>query len=210
MTHYALIVEDHPLYREGLSDMLGLIMAGTVVLKAATAEEGLLMTGHLAGVRLICIDLGLPKIQGVDALSIFRIKFPSAIIVVVSGNEQEELRHLAIERGANAFIPKSATPNEIISLVRSAMAGEMLAPGSELMTPQQELDHQVKPLLTLRQNEVLKLMADGHSNKQIARQLNLAEVTVKLHVTGIFRAFGANCRSQALNLARKAGLLAQG
>lgn len=210
MTHYALVVEDHPLYRDGLADMLGMVLTDTVVLKASSAEEGLLMTGHLISVRLVCMDLGLPKIQGVDALSIFRMKFPHAVIVVISGNEQDTLRELAIERGATMFIPKSATPDEIVAMVSRAMTAELIMPAGENPESGVENSRQIKPLLTMRQNEVLKLMAVGCSNKQIARQLDVAEVTVKLHVTGIFRAFGANCRSQALNLARKAGLLPEG
>lgn len=207
MTHYTLIVEDHPLYREGLSDTLGRILTDTVVLKASSAEEGLLMTEHLHDVRLICIDLGLPKIQGVDAVSIFRTKFPRAVIIVVSGNEQPELQRLAMERGANSFIPKSATPNEIAQLVHRVMAGEWLMPALDIDASRKTEVSQIKPVLTLRQSEVLNLLASGLSNKQIARQMNLAEVTVKLHITGIFRAFGANCRSQALLVARKSGLL---
>jgi two-component system nitrate/nitrite response regulator NarL len=207
MTHYTLIVEDHPLYREGLSDTLSMILTDTVVLKASSAEEGLLMTDHLQDLRLICIDLGLPKISGIDAVSIFRTKFPRAVLIVVSGNEQTELHQLALERGANTFIPKSAAPNEIAVLVHRAMAGEWLTPNAGLIEPRTLDSSHVKPFLTMRQNEVLNLLAVGMSNKQIARHLNLAEVTVKLHVTGIFRAFGANCRSQALLIARKSGLL---
>jgi len=207
MTHYTLIVEDHPLYREGLSDTLSLILTDTVVLKASSAEQGLLMTDHLQDVRLICIDLGLPKISGVDAVSIFRTKFPRAVLIVISGNEQTELHQLALARGANTFIPKSAAPNEIAVLVHRAMAGEWLMPNVALAEPRTRDASHVKPFLTMRQNEVLNLLAVGMSNKQIARHLNLAEVTVKLHVTGIFRAFGANCRSQALLIARKSGLL---
>jgi len=207
MTHYTLIVEDHPLYREGLGDTLSLVLTDTVVLKASSAEEGLLMTDHLQDVRLICIDLGLPKIQGIDAVSIFRTKFPRAVLIVVSGNEQTELQQLAIERGANTFIPKSASPNDIAQLVHKAMAGEWMLPNFEVTNSKPLNPNQVKPFLTIRQSEVLSLLAAGLSNKQIARQLDVAEVTVKLHVTGIFRAFGANCRSQALLVARKSGLL---
>ncbi|MQR02641.1 response regulator [Glaciimonas soli] len=207
MTHYTLIVEDHPLYREGLSDTLSLILTDTVVLKASSAEEGLLMTDHLQDVRLICIDLGLPKIQGVDAVSIFRTKFPRAVLIVISGNEQTELHKLALKRGANTFIPKSASSDEIAALVHRAMAGEWLMPHVELAESKTMAPSHVKPFLTMRQNEVLQVMAMGMSNKQIARHMNLAEVTVKLHVTGIFRAFGANCRTQALQIARKSGLL---
>ncbi|PRC95114.1 response regulator [Solimicrobium silvestre] len=207
MTHYTLIVEDHPLYREGLGDTLSLVLTDTVVLKACSAEEGLLMTDHLHDVRLICIDLGLPKIQGIDAVSIFRTKFPRAVLIVISGNEQTELQQLAIERGANTFIPKSASPNEIAVLVHRAMAGEWLTPNFDLAVSRTVSPGQLKPFLTIRQSEVLELLAMGMSNKQIARQLEVAEVTVKLHVTGIFRAFGANCRSQALLVARKSGLL---
>jgi len=207
MTHYTLIVDDHPLYREGLSDTLGMILTDTVVLKASSAEEGLLMTDHLQDVRLICIDLGLPKIQGVDAVSIFKTKFPRAVLVVVSGSEQPELQRLALERGATCFIPKSAMPNDIAAQVHRAMTGEWLAPSTEFNVSRSADAGQIKPILTVRQTEVLSLVASGMSNKQIARHMNLAEVTVKLHITGIFRAFGANCRSQALLVARRSGLL---
>jgi DNA-binding NarL/FixJ family response regulator len=202
-----LIVEDHPLYREGLGDTLSSILTDTVVLKASSAEEGLLLTDHLQDVRLICLDLGLPKLNGVGAVSVFRSKFPRAVLIVVSGNEQADMQKLAIERGANAFIPKSASPNEIAALVHRSMTGEWLAPGFDLADIEPDEGGRIRPLLTLRQSEVLQLIDIGMCNKEIAKHLGVAEVTVKQHVSGLFRALGVNCRSKALMIARKSGLL---
>ena len=128
MAHYTLIIEDHPLYREGLGDTLASILTDTVVLKASSAEEGLMLTDHLQEVRLICLDLGLPNLQGIDAVSVVRAKFPKAVLIVVSGTEEAGLQKLAVERGADAFIPKSAPGHEIAAVVHRAMAGEWLVP----------------------------------------------------------------------------------
>jgi two-component system nitrate/nitrite response regulator NarL len=206
MAHYTLIVEDHPLYREGLGDTLSVLLTDTVVLKASSAEEGLMLTDHLQDVRLICLDLGLPNLQGIDAVSIFRSKFPKAVLIVVSGADEQGLQKLAVERGADAFIPKSASAHEISAVVHRSMAGDWLAPRLDLAVAGAD-DGRASPLLTTRQSEVLQLLDMGFSNKQIAKRLDVAEVTVKLHVSGIFRAFGVNCRSKALLIARKSGLL---
>jgi DNA-binding NarL/FixJ family response regulator len=125
-------------------------------------------------------------------------------LIVISGNELIALQKSALEKGANAFISKSATPHEIAATVHKAMTGQWLMPKFDLNVEQSE---HAKPFLTLRQSEVLQLLAMGLSNKRIAKQMDLAEVTVKLHVSGIFRAFGVNCRSKALMIARKSGLL---
>jgi DNA-binding NarL/FixJ family response regulator len=207
MAHYTLIIEDHPLYREGLGDTLASILTDTVVLKASSAEEGLMLTDHLQEVRLICLDLGLPNLQGIDAVSVFRAKFPKAVLIVVSGTEEPGLQKLAVERGADAFIPKSAPGHEIAAVVHRAMAGEWLVPRFDLGGAKSDDGKRASPFLTGRQSEVLQLLHMGLSNKQIAKRLDLAEVTVKLHVSGIFRAFGVNCRSKALLIARRAGLL---
>jgi len=207
MAHYTLIVEDHPLYREGLGDTLSSILTDTVVLKASSAEEGLLLTDHLLDVRLICLDIGLPKLNGIDAIAVFRSRFPRSVLIVVSGNEQADMQKLAIERGANAFIPKSSSPNEIAALVHHQMTGEWLAPGFDLANSAPDEGCRIRHLLTLRQSEVLQLIDMGMGNKEIALHLGVAEVTVKQHVTGLFRALGVNCRSKALQIARKSGLL---
>jgi len=207
MAHYTLIIEDHPLYREGLGDTLASILTDTVVLKASSAEEGLMLTDHLQEVRLICLDLGLPNLQGIDAVSVFRAKFPKAVLIVVSGTEEPGLQKLAVERGADAFIPKSAPGHEIAAVVHRSMAGEWLVPRFDLAVGRSDDGKRPSPFLTGRQSEVLQLLDMGLSNKQIAKRLDLAEVTVKLHVSGIFRAFGVNCRSKALLIARRAGLL---
>jgi len=210
MAHYTLIVEDHPLYREGLGDALSSILTDTVVLMASSAEEGLLLTDHLQDVRLICVDLGLPNLPGIDAISVFRSKFPKAVLVVVSGEESADLQRLAMERGADAFIPKSASTHEIAAVVHRSMAGEWLAPRIGPADDRSVRGGRVSLALTARQSEVLQLLDMGLSNKQIAKHLDVAEVTVKMHVSGIFRAFGVNCRSKALLMARRAGLLSQG
>ena len=207
MAHYTVIVEDHPLYREGLGGALSAILTDTIVLTASSAEEGLLLTDHLQDVRLICLDLGLPNLQGIDAVSVFRSKFPKAALLVVSAEEEPRLQRLAVERGADAFIPKSASTHEIAAVVHRSMAGEWPAVGIDHTDDGATKGGRSSPILTTRQSEVLQLLNMGLSNKQIAKHLDVAEVTVKLHVSGIFRAFGVNCRSKAVLIARKSGLL---
>lgn len=204
MANYALIVEDHPLYREGLGDTLSSILTDTVVLKAANAEQGLLITDHLHNVRLICLDLGLPKLNGFEAIATFRRKFSQAVIFVVSGADGENLQQQAEKCGANAFISKSVSSTEIISQVYQAMARQAWSLQQEPAANDAEC---ISGQLTSRQAEVLRLLDMGLSNKQIAKQLDVAEVTVKLHVSSIFRVFGVNSRTKALLIARQAGLL---
>jgi DNA-binding NarL/FixJ family response regulator len=206
MAGTALVVEDHPLYREALSQLLGRIFTAGEVSVAATAEDGLKAAAGNPGLRVILLDPGLPGINGVEAIVAFRRQCPDAALIAVSASEDRRDALAAFRAGALAFVSKAASTEVLADIVRRAAAGELRE--SAWVTPagSAAVSEAPMPELTQRQVEVLALLCQGHPNKEIGLRLNLAEVTVKMHVSSLFRALGVANRTQAVLEARRRGL----
>lgn len=204
-----LIIEDHPLYRGALVNLLRTVAGSTGVAEAASAEEGLQAVEALAGLRLILLDLGLPSLNGVEAIAAFRALCPRAALIVVSATENRRIVADALRAGADAFVSKGAPQEELLDIARRALAGAL--PEPEWITPTGASlgDAATDPIFTLtpRQHEVLNLLVSGLSNKEIGRKLDLAEITVKIHVSSIFRRLDVTNRTRAVAEARRIGLL---
>jgi DNA-binding NarL/FixJ family response regulator len=206
MSTTALVVEDHPLYRDALAQLLGRIFGAEQVSVAASAEEGLRVAAASPGLRLILLDPGLPGMNGVEAIVAFRRNCPDAALIAVSASEERRDAVAAFRAGALAFVSKAAS-NEVLSdIVRRAAAGELgealwVTPGSATTVTDAPL-----PELTPRQIEILALLCQGHPNKEIGLRLGLAEVTVKMHVSSVFKVLGVANRTQAVLEARRRGL----
>ncbi|PXA97138.1 DNA-binding response regulator, partial [Nostoc sp. 3335mG] len=150
---------------------------------------------------LVLLDLMLPDVQGFAGLALLRAVRPSVPIAIVSGRETPEVMAQARTLGAQGFIPKSSTIDQMIDAIRTLLAGGTWLPaGIEL----QPLDDRRVDLaermgtLSIAQLRVLRAIANGHQNKQIAYDLQLAEPTVKSHLSAIFRKLGVNNRTQAV------------
>jgi two-component system, NarL family, nitrate/nitrite response regulator NarL len=206
MSTTALVVEDHPLYRDALAQLLGRIFGAEQVSVAASAEEGLRVAAAGPGLRLILLDPGLPGMNGVEAIAAFRRNCPDAALIAVSASEERRDAVAAFRAGALAFVSKAAS-NEVLSdIVRRAAAGEVreavwVTPGGAATVADAPL-----PELTPRQLEILALLCQGHPNKEIGLRLGLAEVTVKMHVSSVFKVLGVANRTQAVLEARRRGL----
>jgi DNA-binding NarL/FixJ family response regulator len=206
MSATALAVEDHPLYRDALAQLLARIFGAEQVSVAASGEDGLRVAAANPGLRLILLDPGLPGINGVEAITAFRRQCPDAALVAISASEDRRDAMAAFRAGALAFVSK-ASSNEVVSdLLRRALAGELREPA--WVTPAGASAVAEAPLsdFTPRQIEILALLCQGHPNKEIGLRLGLAEVTVKMHVSSIFRALAVANRTQAVLEARRRGL----
>jgi DNA-binding NarL/FixJ family response regulator len=202
----ALIVEDHPLYRNALSQLLARDFEVTT---AASAEEALRMAAASPALRLILLDPGLPGMKGVEAISALRRQCPDAVLIAISASEDRREAMAAFRAGALAFISKAAS-NEVVSdVVRRACAGELREPAWVTPSGAAAMAEAPLPELTPRQLQILGLLCQGHPNKEIGLRLGLAEVTVKMHVSALFRALGVANRTQAVLAARGLGLHAQ-
>jgi DNA-binding NarL/FixJ family response regulator len=206
MSVTALIVEDHPLYRDALTHLLRHIFGESAVGAASSAEEGLRLAAASPQLGLILLDPGLPGIKGVEAIAALRRACPSATVIAISASEDRRDASAALRAGAVAFISKAAS-NEVMSdLVRRVRAGELREPTWITSSGPGELGDGTGQALTPRQREILVLLCQGHPNKEIGLRLGLAEVTVKMHVSSVFRVLGVANRTQAVLAARRLGL----
>jgi DNA-binding NarL/FixJ family response regulator len=206
-----LIVDDHAVVREGLRTFLELQDGIEVVGEAANGEEAL---ERVADQRpdVVVMDLVMPKLDGVGAMrELQRRGSPTRVLVLTSFLDDERLMP-AIEAGAAGYLLKNVDPAELARAVRAAHAGEaMLDPGVaarlvERIASRERAVSKGVDELTRREREVLEWIAQGHSNKQIARELGVAEKTVKTHVGHLLAKLGVADRTQAALLAVREGL----
>jgi two-component system nitrate/nitrite response regulator NarL len=199
---HALIVDDHPLYREGLIGALRARLGGFSVSGAGTAEEGLALLEAHPDIELVLIDLRLPGMDGFAALRLYGERFPAVARVVVSGSDDAALVQRAFAAGASGFIPKSLAVEAVAAAIRRVMQGELYVPqiGEPVAAAAAS-----PASLTLRQLEVLRLLGEGYTNKEIARALDITERTAKAHIAAIFAALNADNRTQAVLAAQRAG-----
>ncbi|MCH8621392.1 response regulator transcription factor [Undibacterium sp. TS12] len=202
----ALIIEDHPIYRDALLLFMRHLLGAAQVAAVTSTEEALAQSASHAGLRLILLDLRLPGMNGVEAICSLRKHYPDAAIVVVSASEDRREVDAALRAGAKAFISKAVSTDLMIEVVRKILANEVL--DTNWITLRGKQANKEEPLLALtpRQQETLTLLCQGLSNKEIGLRLDLAEITVKMHVTSIFRVLNVVNRTQAVLAARSLGL----
>jgi DNA-binding NarL/FixJ family response regulator len=206
MAGTALIVEDHPLYRDALTQLLRRIFGDAGVAAASSAEDGLKLAASASDLRIILLDPGLPGMKGFEAITAFRRACPEVALVAISASEDRRDAEAALRAGATAFVSKAASTDVVADLVRRVMAGEVRERLWVTPSGASEMAMESVSVLTARQLEILALLCQGHPNKEIGLRLGLAEVTVKMHVSSVFRALGVANRTQAVLEARRLGL----
>jgi two-component system, NarL family, nitrate/nitrite response regulator NarL len=212
---HILLVDDHTLFREALLHVLNQLDDNVFILEAANAEEAAQLVSRSRSLDLILLDIDLPGVDGLTALPDLRDLTPTVPIVVLSGSETAAHVTRALENGAIGYIPKSCSSHEMLAALRIILQGDIYVPprlmgklGIPLLnTGATTMADPASPLLTCRQIEVLELMTRGLPNKSIARTLNVAEGTIKLHVAAILRALDARNRTEAVMQATRLGIL---
>ena len=200
----ALIIDDHPLYRDALTQLLGGMLGDASVRAANSAEEGLRMAPQLPDLRLVLLDFSLPGMSGTEAIGAVMGRYPAAEIVAVSASEERMDAMAALRAGAKLFISKAVSTEVMTEAIRRVLAGDFRGPqwitptGNGVLEP-----GRVSPL-TPRQVEIISLL--HLSNKEIGLRLGVAEVTVKMHVSSVFRVLGVANRTQAMQAARRLSL----
>jgi DNA-binding NarL/FixJ family response regulator len=185
-----LVVDDHTLIREALRGVLQELKPEAGVIDASSCREALQLAQANAGeLDLVLFDLGLPDGDGFDTLRELRDLYPAVAIVVLSASKDRDSVTKALDLGALGFIPKSASRAVMVSALQLVFAGGIYVPPE--ISPS-ELG------LTERQIDVLALMMQGKSNKAVCRELDLAEATVKNHITAILRALKVTNRTEAV------------
>ena len=210
-----LVVDDHALVREGLRQVLKGLSEGVEVLDAPDCAKAFELAAQHADLDLVLLDYHLPDMSGLVALDVFGKNHPELPILMVSGSVNPHVARQVLAKGAAGFITKSGNSQELLEVVRLVLAGEIYAP-PELLQQHgnaQSLGTDVQgaaPLLTPRQEEVLYLLLDGCSTKDISQALQLGEETAKSHVGAIMRAFGVRTRIQAVVAAGRFGYARSG
>lgn len=204
-----LLVEDQTLMRQGMKTILDLEPGLEVVGEAADGEVGVHMALDLRP-DIILMDVQMPRMNGIEAIAAVCSVWPEARIIILTTFRRDDYVFEGVRAGAVGFLLKDTPADDLIETVRRVHAGEVFIQPEiasrllrELLAPQAQ---PVEPL-SEREHEVLVLLAHGHSNREIADRLVLAEGTVKNHVSNILAKLQAENRTQAADIARRYGLI---
>lgn len=197
-----LIADDHPLFRAAMRQAL-VDIVGDSILEVASFSEAYEAVEENDEIELVFLDLNMPGNEGLTGLTELRTQFPSVLVVIVSAEEDPTLIRRAIDLGASGYIPKSTPLPQIADAVNKVLDGEQWLPGnindaiSQLENQQDKAFADKLAQLTPHQFKVLKMMADGLLNKQIAYELDISESTVKQHVSAVLRKLEVINRTKA-------------
>jgi DNA-binding NarL/FixJ family response regulator len=198
-----LCVDDHPLLRQGVAVMLQSQSDMLLVAEATNGCEGILeFRKHQPDVTLM--DLRLPDMSGIDAMIAIRAEFPKARIIMLTTFEGDVDIRRALEAGARAYLLKTMPPKEFIEAIREVFAGKRRIPAEVAAHLAEYFGDNA---LTDREIEVLKLVAGGNRNRDIADRLFIAEETVKVHIKHIMEKLGASDRTQAVAIGLRRGVI---
>lgn len=202
-----LVVDDHPILREGLVSVLEDQEDFTVAGVAGTSAEGARLAVLLTP-DVVLLDLEMPGSRGVESVTTVHAAAPSANLLVFTAYDTDDLVLGALRAGARGYLLKGASVDELARAIRTVASGQTYLSPRVAATVVAQLDiRRAAPTLSARELDVLRLIAQGHSNKQAARSLAISEATIKFHVTSILTKLGADNRAQAVRIATQQGLI---
>jgi DNA-binding NarL/FixJ family response regulator len=198
-----LSVDDHPLMREGIAAIVNSRPDMIIVAQAATGSEAVEMY-RLHRPDIVLMDLRLPDMSGIDALVRIRAEFTGARVIILTTFEGDVEIQRALKAGARGYLLKSSPPNELVETIRHVHAGKKGIPPH---VAAHLAEHMSDEDLTEREAEVLRHVAEGNRNRDIAEKLFISEETVKVHVKHIMDKLGASDRTQAVAIAVRRGII---
>lgn len=215
-----LVADDHKLVRDGLKPFLQELDPGVEVLDAANLDEALQAAEKADRLGLVLLDLMMPGMDGLKGLEALKARLPNVPVVIVSGYSSREHVVSAVQLGAAGFIPKTVSGTAMVNALRLVLSGEKYLPSSTFFD-EQGIQHPPSPgmggltktggvpqpfdRLSRREGEILALLVDGRTNKEIAIALDLQEITIKVHLRNVYRKIGAANRAQAVRIALSSG-----
>ena len=198
-----LSVDDHPLLREGVATLINNEPDMTMVAEAASGLEAVQgFREHKPDVTLM--DLRLPDMSGIDAMMAILREFPEARIVMLTTFEGDVEIQRALEAGARGYLLKSMPPSDLLDVIRQVHAGKKRIPPE---VASQLAEHMGDELLTQREIDVLRAVADGNRNRDIAEKLFISEETVKVHIKHIMEKLHASDRTDAVAIGVRRGII---
>ncbi|MDN3444152.1 response regulator transcription factor [Microbacterium sp. APC 3901] len=203
-----VVVDDHPIVRSGIVGLLALDTGLEVVGQAANGAEAVDLATRLRP-DVVLMDLRMPGTSGIEATSRIATELPGVHVLVLTTYETDDDILGAIEAGASGYLLKAAPQEEIVAGIRAVAEGHtVLAPTiAATLVTRMRGDRSVRPQLSPRELEVLRLVAAGRSNPEIARELFIGEATVKTHLIHVFEKLEVSDRTRAVTLALELGLI---
>lgn len=207
-----LIVDDHAMIRAGLAALLRQPRYDIQVLLAKSAGEGIDTIRANPDIDVVLLDLSMPHMNGFEAMKEFGRARPDLPIILLSASEDPADVRRGLAAGALGYVPKSSSPETLMSAIRLVLSGEIYVPtvmlrGGHAEAAGTQAAAGAALTLTKRQTEVLHLLDRGFSNKAIGRELTLSERTVKAHITAILKSLRVTNRTEAVEFARRATLI---
>ncbi|KPU59988.1 MULTISPECIES: response regulator transcription factor [Pseudomonas] len=203
-----LIADDHPLFREAIHNVISDGFAGSEVMETADLDSALALTREHDDLDLILLDLNMPGMHGLNGLINLRNEAPTIPVVIVSAEQDKQIVLQAITYGAVGFITKSSPRAQMTDAIQQILNGNVYLPPDIIRTAKSSTQRRMNDTpsfppellqaLTRKQLQVLERMTKGESNKQIAYTLEIAETTVKAHVSAILRKLNVHNRVQAI------------
>ncbi len=205
-----LIAEDHALFREALGGLLAQILPDVKIIEAATYQDIFSVFEQGENIDFLILDIGLPDLKWEDGISKLRNLNSNVKIIIVSASDDIKTIRKASEYNIVGYIGKSFSPKILTCALKIIFEGGTYAPISAVSSVEKSSQAQSQSLrhnLTQRQEQVLRLVGEGKSNKQIAYEMQVSEATVKLHINALLRSLGVTNRTQAVITAQKMGLI---
>ena len=211
-----IVADDHNLVREGLKPFLHELGDDVQVLDAGSLDEAIARAESAESLRLVLLDLRMPGMNGLAGIEVFHRRFPTVPVVILTGHINRDDVMAAVRIGASGYIPKTISGISLTNALRLVLSGEKFLPAFMLTDEPEEptvadaprvASGKPTPLDTLspREREILAQLIEGRTNKDIARRLDLQEITIKIHLRNVYRKIGAVNRAQAVRIAMSAG-----
>ena len=198
-----LIADDHPVFREGLVAIVSRQPDIVIVAQAADGREAVRAFDEHQP-RVVLMDLRMPIMDGVQAIGRIRARHPDARIIVLTTFDSDEDIYRGLHAGAKSYVLKDASPEELIRCIREVSADRPSLPSA---VAAKMAERHLSEIVTARELDVLRLMAEGRSNRDIATALDIAEGTIKVHVNSILTKLHAASRTEAVSIALRRGLV---
>jgi DNA-binding NarL/FixJ family response regulator len=206
-----LFADDHALLREGLHPFLAQMADATDIREAETLPAALECFTNTTPPDIAVLDLNMPGMDGFNGIAIVKRKYPMARVVVLSGYFDKKTVSATIAAGADGFVPKTFSGRMLVSALKLVLDGETYIPTATLNAPLPDAaripgvdldgDQSVWAKLTPREGDILRLVIDGNTNKEIGRVLGLNEITIKGHLRNAYKKIGASNRADAVRIA---------
>lgn len=216
-----LLVDDHALFRTGMRHLLKGMDDEVTILEGGSRADAERLLQDNPDIDLALLDLDMPGMNGMEGVRSLCARFPTSPMVIISAAEGRQYVQGAIDSGAMGYIPKASEGSILLNALKLVLSGgmylppimaehERIAPSREHRPGSAHADDVMGPSLTKRQRSVLELLVKGCTNKEIARALDLAEGTVRFHVSSVVAELGCANRTQAVAKALQLGLLGNG